>query len=201
MAQVCFDSSTFYTVMIVGLGTIIYVIFNIYQQKLAEAKNLYESDTVTESQSQSEAQSQFQAQAQSEQAGMFVAQVQRLEDMQRMHHPLTPPVRRGPFSYSGQAVTVPVSIPTRGEYGSFQQMGFLHNTNDADQAMPLVGRRIHSHQYEYYTFHHNNPQIKIPIKIQGDREINDGDNITVHGYKDPLKAKIYDLDAPRYIPY
>jgi len=187
MAQVCFDSSAFYTVMIVGIGTILYVIYNIYQQKLEEIL------TVSPEREQP-SDIEFRR-------GLFAAQVQRLEDMQRMHHPLTPPVRRGPFSYTGTGPSVPVSIPTRGEYGSFQQMGFLHNPDDADQAMPLIGRRIHSNQYEYYTFHHNNPQIKIPIKITGDREINDGDNITVYGYANPLTVKIYDLDAPRYIPY
>lgn len=187
MAQVCFDSSTFYTVMIVGIGTILYVIFNIYQQKVEEAKALLEPETRTQSDSVS--------------AGLLAAQVQRLEDMQRMHNPLTPPVRRGPFSYTGARVTVPVNTPTRGEYGSFQQMGFLHNAADEDQAMPLVGRRIHSNQYEYYTFHHNNPQIKIPIKITGNGEINDGDSVTVPGYSTQMEAKIYDLDAPRYIPY
>jgi len=90
--------------------------------------------------------------------------------------------------------------PTRGEYGSFQQVGYLYNTADVDQAMPLISRRIHSNQYEYYTFHHKNPQIKIPIKIQGNQEINDGDTVSVQGYGN-LQAQIYDLDAPRYIPY
>jgi hypothetical protein len=117
-----------------------------------------------------------------------------------MHHPLTPPVRRNPYT-AGMFPTVPIGIPTRGEYGSFQQMGFLHNPNDQTQAMPLVGRRLHSNQYEYYTFHHNNPQIKIPIKLPGNKEINDGDNINVYGYTAPLQVKIYDLDGPRYIPY
>lgn len=191
MAQVCFDSSAFYTVMIVGIGTIMYVIFNIYQQKLEDTAALFSSSDADVEEQPSEA---FRR-------GLFAAQVQRLEDMQRMQHPLTPPVRRGPFSYTGTGPSLPVSIPTRGEYGSFQQMGFLHNPNDADQAMPLIGRRIHSNQYEYYTFHHNNPQIKIPIKITGNGEINDGDSITVYGYANQLTAKIYDLDAPRYIPY
>jgi hypothetical protein len=192
MAQICFDTSTFYTVMIVGCSIIAYVIITIYNDKIDEAK----------------AQSQAQSQAQSDpvrdtgfERAMFASQVQKLEDMQRMQHPLVPPVRRGPFSYTGTGPSVPVAIPTRGEYGTFQQMGFLHNTADEDQAMPLVGRRIHSNQYEYFTFHHNNPQIKIPIKIQGDREINDGDTVTVYGYANGMQAKIYDLDAPRYIPY
>jgi hypothetical protein len=187
MAQVCFDTSTFYTVMIVGISTILYVLYRVGSMPL-----------------------QVQVQDPSASAsssldigmGMLAAHAERVEDLQRMHYPLTPPLRRGPFSYSGaRTATVPVSIPTRGEYGSFEQIGFLHNTNNPDQAMPLIGRRIHSNKYEYYTFHHNNPQIKIPIKVTGDREISDGDSIPVHGYPNQLQAKIYDLDSPRYIPY
>jgi hypothetical protein len=200
MPQVCFDSSTFYTVIIVGLGVIAYVLTNIYQQKLSDAAELNATDQQVRTQSQ--ANTDREQQDTNLKRGMFSAQVQRLEDMQRMHHPLTPPVRRGPFSYTGSmGPTIHVNTPTRGEYGSFQQMGFLHNANDPDQAMPLVGRRIHSNQYEYYTFHHNNPQIKIPIKLQGNKELNDGEDITVYGYANPLQVKIYDLDAPRYIPY
>ena len=176
--------------MIVGLGIIAYVINHIYQET-------------------SELQRSMQAQSETQKAPsgdpnlqlLLAAQAQRHEDMQRLAHPLVPPVRRGPFSYMPGGPTVPVSIPTRGEYGSFQQSGYLFNTNTPDQAMPLMGRRIHSNQYEYYTFHHNNPQIKIPIKIQGNKEINDGDTVTVPGYNNNFSAKIYDLDAPRYIPY
>jgi hypothetical protein len=200
MAQICFDTSTFYTVMIVGCSIIAYVVISIYKDKLEETKALFGIDD-----SVSTPQEQQQPQSPPTDNGfarsVFAAQVQRLEDMQRMQHPLTPPVRRGPFSYTGTGPSVPVTIPTRGEYGGFQQMGFLHNTNNEDQAMPLVGRRIHSNQYEYYTFHHNNPQIKIPIKLPGSTEINDGDSITVNGYAATLQAKIYELDAPRYIPY
>lgn len=191
MAQVCFDTGTFYTVMIVGISTILYVLYSIYSDKLAAANASNESNEDLDKPNTDRRLGR----------GWLSAQVQRMEDMQRMHHPLTPPVRRGPFSYTGTGPSLPVAIPTRGEYGSFQQMGFLINTNDVDQAMPLIGRRIHSNQYEYYTFHHNNPQIKIPIKITGNREINNGDSVTVTGYANPLQAQIYDLDAPRYIPY
>jgi hypothetical protein len=190
MAQICFDSSIFYAVMIVGLGTIVYVI---YRQSL-DAKALLEAEAGRSAEESTG--------KQIHNPGMLAAQVQRFEDMQRMHHPLTPPVRRGPFSYTGQqGPSVLVNIPTRGEYGNFQQMGFLHNASNPDQAMPLIGRRIHSNQYEYYTFHHNNPQIKIPIKLQGNKEISDGDNIAVHGYSALMQAKIYDLDSPIYVPY
>jgi hypothetical protein len=213
MAQICFDTTTFYTVMIAGFSIIVYVIITIYKEKLEEAKNLIQNFSSSESapstviyQSQPEATGQImqhmseQDQSRQMEMGAMAASIQRLEDLQRMHHPMAPPMRRGDFSYSGASPNIPVSIPTRGEYGSFQQMGYLYNQNDNDQAMPLMGRRIHSNQYEYYTFHHNNPNIKIPIKIQGNKEVMDGENVAVDGYTN-LQAKIYQIDSPRYIPY
>ncbi len=212
MAQICFDTTTFYTVMIAGFSIIIYVIITIYKEKLQDAKNLIQHSTVESEttptvvySSQPETNQIMQQMSVHDQArqiemGAMAASIQRLEDMQRMHHPMAPPMRRGPFNYTGASPTVPVSIPTRGEYGSFQQMGYLYNQANNDQAMPLMGRRIHSNQYEYYTFHHNNPNIKIPIKIQGNKEIMDGENVSVDGYTD-LQAKIYQIDSPRYIPY
>ena len=174
-----------------------YVIITLYQEKADETQRLISGL----SEGVRNALPNTQQQVNSAWRGMMAHDVQRVEDLQRMTHPMAPPLRRGDFSYSGQLPTVPISVPTRGEYGSFQQMGFLHNTNDIDQAMPLMGRRIHSNQYEYYTFHHNNPSIKIPIKITGNREITDGQSINLDGYTDALQVKIYDLDAPRYIPY
>ena len=191
MSQVCFDSSAFYTVMIVGIGIIMYVLTQpVIRSKL---KTRARSESRVKSESAGSVNDwQMRTQA--------MIHALHLDDLRHMHHPLTPPVRRNPYTVS-TLPTVPIGIPTRGEYGSFQQLGFLHNPNDTTQVMPLVGRRLHSNQYEYYTFHHNNPQIKIPIKLPGNKEINDGDNINVYGYTAPLQVKIYDLDGPRYIPY
>jgi hypothetical protein len=176
MSQVCFDSSAFYTVMIVGVGIIMYVLtMPIIKSHLDLNKR------------------------RNNRKNRWSVPTEVAHDLRNMHHPLTPPVRRNPYTVG--IPMAPIGIPTRGEYGSFQQVGFLHNPNDQTQAMPLVGRRIHSNQYEYYTFHHNNPNIKIPIKLPGNKEINDGDNINVYGYTAPLQVKIYELDGPRYIPY
>lgn len=180
MSQVCFDSSAFYTVMIVGIGIIMYVLtMPIIKSRLLDLDNRRDRRR--------------------DRVQVHHVMSTQLDDLRHMHHPLTPPVRRNPYTVG--IPMAPIGIPTRGEYGSFQQVGFLHNPNDQTQAMPLVGRRIHSNQYEYYTFHHNNPNIKIPIKLPGNKEINDGDNINVYGYNAPLQVKIYELDGPRYIPY
>ena len=200
MSQICFDTSTFYTVMIAGFSIIFYVIITLYKERIEEARQIISQPIVVD---ESETQNVISRLAEQDQVrmGAMAASIQRLEDMQRMHHPMAPPMRRGDFNYTGhREPIVPVSIPTRGEYGSFQQMGYLFNKDNNEQAMPLMGRRIHSRQYEYYTFHHNNPNIKIPIKLPGNKEIMDGDKVNVDSYPE-LEAKIYQIDSPRYIPY
>ena len=133
-------------------------------------------------------------------SGIRADLVQRLEDMQRMAHPLVPPNRRSIMPPSYQTPSVPIFTPSRGEYGNYQQVGYIYNADDAKQAMPLVGRRIHSNQYEYYTFHHYNPSLKLPITVGGNKELNDGDNVQLTGYQNQFKTKLYDIDAPRYMP-
>jgi hypothetical protein len=119
-------------------------------------------------------------------------------ELQRYIHPLMPPLRRGPFNLSRNGLN---RRRFAQNYNVFNQMGYLHNVENNDQAMPLMGRMLHSQQYEYYTFHHNNPDIKIPIKINGDKEILNDDDVSIPSYPNTFKAKIYDLDTPRYVPY
>jgi hypothetical protein len=112
-------------------------------------------------------------------------------------NPLKPPVKKVPGL---RDIGIPVSVPTRGEYGEFQMMGYLHNDQDDEQVMPLMGRKIHSNQYEYYTFHHSNPSIKIPLK--NNREIFDNDTLEIKSYPGvKFKVSIYDSNSPKYIPY
>ena len=64
--------------------------------------------------------------------------------------------------------------------------------------------RRQTNQYEYFvqSVMHNN-DVKIPIKINGDKEIEDGQNIMIPGTNKNIgefKVKLYEYDAPRYIP-
>ena len=181
-AQVCFDSSTFYTVLIISCAIFVYgLTLNL---TLTSDLNSTSNKEITKTQ--------------------YVIVPPpgpisgRMFETERFLHPLMPPLRRGPLNLGHGG-------SNRHQYGYgtgvYNQMGFLHNPENVDQAMPLMGRRLHSQQFEYYTFHHNNPDIKIPIKISGDKEINDGDNVTVNIYGKPFQAKIYDLDTPRYVPF
>ena len=124
------------------------------------------------------------------------------QDVLRVTHPLIPPLRRGPYNMSSRGpISGLVNIHTRGEYGPFHQMGFIHNKQNPDQAMPLVGRKIHSGRWEYYTFHHLNPNVKIPLKIKGNNELSTDEDIHVPGYTVKFTVNKYDIDHPRYIPY
>lgn len=162
MNQICFNSTTFYIVIMIGLAIMTYTISSIYidlKIKNVKQRHRYHGRQI---------------------------------DLERMIHPMTPPMRR--------ENVIPINIPSRGEYGSFHMMGYLHNTADPKQTMPLMGRRIHSNQYEYYTFHHYNPIIKIPIKIN--KEINDGEKVSISTYPGVnFTASLYDTDIPRYLPY
>ena len=188
--QICFDKNYFYTVVIGGMCIIAYVIHNIYQELVFDHK----LKLMREGESTPDDDNLMRA----------VSQAQHYEDIQRVINPMIPPLRRGDFNYSEsmiQSVPTLVSVSTRGDYGGFQQNGYLYNTNTPDQAMQLMGRRVHSNQYEYYTFHHNNQQIKIPLVVTGKRQLSDGDTVTLPGYPQPFQVKIYELDSSRYIPY
>jgi hypothetical protein len=177
MTQVCFDKTTFYTSMIVSLGILVYALLK-PPTEITKTKTLTQTKYVL-------VPPPIQDPTTS----------QRDYETYRFIHPMMPPLRRGPFNLSSRS---------RYRYGdtvSFNQMGFLHNPENLDQIMPLMGRRLHSQKYEYYTFHHSNPDIKIPIKISGDKEILDSDNITIEPYSKTFKATIYDLDTPKYVPF
>ena len=203
-SQICFKRDNFMLFITAGILIIGYAIYTVYvqsQERLKVAEHLQKQlDEAQQQQEQSGAGGLGSVQ-EFIQNLVTAQQIQRNEDEQRMGNPFVPPVRRGPFSFLGAQLSVPVNTPTRGEYGPFHQMGYLYKVNNPDQAMPLMGRRIHSNQYEYYTFHHNNPNIKIPLKSKGDQELQNGEQLTVTGYPGSFLVQIYDLDYPRYIPY
>jgi hypothetical protein len=120
-------------------------------------------------------------------------------DMRRYGHPMVPPVRRGPFNYY-YPPKEQINIHTRGYPQPYHQIGYLYTSETGEtegKALPLMGRRLHTNQFEYYTFHHSNTNIKVPLPIK--KEINDGDSIDVPGYQDSYVAKVYDNDMPRYL--
>jgi hypothetical protein len=171
MAQVCFDSTAFYTIMIICVAVIVYTLVTDKPGTPAPITFISSPTTPTTTPTTN----------------------RHTGDLVRLIHPLIPPVRRDGYHLN-------FGIPTRGPYGPHHAMGFLHNASDPEQAMPLIGRRIHSNRYEYYTFHHSNPTIKIPIKEN--KELVDGATISLQSYPGvTFNVSLYDTDQPVYSPY
>lgn len=185
MSQVCFDSSTFYTVLIISVSIFVYCLLDARHNTKVKYIRLTMQQPLPSRQP-------------SLPPAVDESIAVRNFETERFLHPMVPPLRRGPLNLGPRGLGHRYGY---GPFSPFNQMGYLHNPDNNEQAMPLMGRRLHSQQYEYYTFHHNNPDIKIPIKIQGDKEIMDGDQVSVPTYNGQFSAKIYELDTPRYVPY
>jgi len=117
-----------------------------------------------------------------------------------------PPERRLPaHAYPPSAVREIINVPTRGHPDSYQMLGVVLR-NNTETVYNLFGRQTWpgSNQYEYYVQGNMDGNVvKIPIKIRGDREIEDGQAIQIPGTdpaKGAFKVQLYKLDAPRYNP-
>ena len=205
--NICFDKTSFYSFVTVAIVVISVVLYQIHkkildqaQQQIQEMESEFKREMKQQQRLQSDHEQHMKAAFLASQTREMASDIQHREDAERMFNPFVPPVKRGPLSFIGAMKTTPVNIPTRGEYGSFQQLGYLQGKDDINHAMPLMGRRIHSNQWEYYTFHHKNPNIKIPLGTHNN-EIYDKSEMQIPGYTGNFDVKIYELDHPRYVPY
>jgi hypothetical protein len=112
-----------------------------------------------------------------------------------IYNPLIPPERK-----------YPINIPTRGLPDNYQLIGLVLR-NNTESAFNLFGRQLFpgSNQWEYFVQGHMNyTNIKIPIEIKGNKEIEDKQNIIIPGTNQNLgeyTVKLYNYDTPRYNPY
>ena len=98
-----------------------------------------------------------------------------------------------------------INIPTRGYPDNYQLVGLLMREN-TEHIYNLYGRQKYpgADQYEYYiqgVLHNNN--VKIPLKIKGDKEIEDEIEINIPGTdknKGLFKVKLYNYNLLKYIP-
>lgn len=100
-----------------------------------------------------------------------------------------------------------INIPTRGYPDNYTLQGILVRNSD-EKTLQLYGRQKYpgSNQWEYYAVGNDSNAFnsKLPVKVKGDREIYDNDIIELpflDQKKGDFKAKLYDLDQPRYIPH
>lgn len=142
----------------------------------------------------------------------------RRRDYRKINDPLKEPSRRYTAYPSGVVPGGNINIPTQGYLPSYQLMGYLRpisqrgknidkKTEDSDdrpgnpeRMLKLFGRRIDTHRYQYYTTHHDDPTLKIPLELRGDKELFDDDELQVPGYPGKYQVTLYDLEAPKYLP-
>jgi hypothetical protein len=139
------------------------------------------------------------------------------KNMERIINPLLPPERSYVNTYG-----IPVNIPSRGPFQSYQQVGILSKENIVDpdkmpgnnnesNILPLFGRPTYtgSNRWNYYTTSDKFQSVKLPINIDGRKctddlgcdELREGDMVKIPSYNGRFKVEIYDFDKPRYIPF
>jgi hypothetical protein len=128
-------------------------------------------------------------------------------DHQVLYNNFVAPERRQPeHAYPIGRVRSMINFPTRGLPDNYHQVGLLFR-NNTETAYKLFGRQKFpgSNQWEYFVQAvMSNNDVKIPITIRGDREIEDGQVIVIPGTdnsKGGFKVKLYNYDLPRYNPY
>ena len=107
-----------------------------------------------------------------------------------------------------------INIPTRGLPPRYEQIGYLSSDKHADvqvnNIIPLFGRRTYSGSgnWNYYT--KTQAGVKIPLSmdgrdcsddIPGCRELYDEDTVEVPALDGEYTVSLYNIGAPRYIPY
>jgi len=138
----------------------------------------------------------------------------RRRDYRRLDDPLKEPRRRYTTGGYGARPWGNVNIDTRGYLEPYHLVGYLNRMSggkkaqagdgraiDSDRMLKLFGRRTDKYEYEYYVIHHNDPELKIPLDIRGDRELMDKSEINVPGYAGKYRVNLYEIEAPKYIPY
>ena len=130
-------------------------------------------------------------------------------DEDALENPLKPPNRRLPrHIYPSAAKDYIFEVPTRGYPDNYHYYGNLIRRED-NKMVKLFGRQIYpgSNQYEYYGITSDptgGSSVKIPIKIKGDKELYDKDEIDIDFLDTSIGKFILfmnDFDRPRYNPF
>jgi len=128
-------------------------------------------------------------------------------DKEALYNDLKPPERRVPeYEYPTEFVKKQINYPSRGYPEEYSLLGNAYR-DSTETAYELFGRQKYpgSTQYEYYVVGSDNKnfKVKIPIKINGDKEIYDNQVIDIPGTshdKGSFTVRLFNLDTPRYIP-
>lgn len=122
-------------------------------------------------------------------------------DYRKMYDPLKEASRRY-VNYPNNYIPANgvFNIPTQGYLPAFQMIGYMAKDGDADPMLKLFGRRRDGYRWDYYTTHYDDPSIKIPLKVDNDKELMEGDELEISGFKGKYHVNLYDYESPTYIP-
>jgi hypothetical protein len=201
------NQNTFYLLVAMVLVIVLYV-YNNYHSKLFESRDMF-VDKIEINQNSQKHLHPFQRSANILQ-DIETQQTLISKDYERVINPLLPPERSYPYRSPG----LPINIPTRGESGTYSQVGALTSTDSAGDpvVMPLYGKPLYPgcSKWLYYTSTDKMPSVKLPLTNkskdcggdQGCEEINANDTINVPAYAGrDFTVSIYQMDYPRYIPF
>jgi hypothetical protein len=111
------------------------------------------------------------------------------------------------YSYPTRYIRDDINLPSRGYPDNYQTLGVLSRKAD-EKILQLFGRQKYpgSNQWEYYVagMDRNGFPNKIPLKVKGDKEILDKENINLSwldNSKGSFEVNLYDYNVPRYNPY
>lgn len=92
------------------------------------------------------------------------------------------------------------NYPTRGPPEEFKHVGHLWRNTDK-LLFQLYGRRRHSSVYDYYIFGKSKDgvDIKIPLKINHNKELYDGDTVEVDIYKEFGRFTVHMLPIEHFV--
>jgi hypothetical protein len=129
-------------------------------------------------------------------------------DRDVLNDDFAPPEKREPeHSYPDRYVKRQINIPTRGSPDNYQTVGVLVRKED-ERILQIFGRQKYpgSTQWEYYVsgMDSNTAPFKVPLKVNGDRELEDKQEITLPWFdesKGSFQVNIYPNDVPRYNPF
>ena len=113
---------------------------------------------------------------------------------------IEPPERR----YDSYGGFLKLNERTRGEQDNHQLVGILYNNeNNIDKVYQLYGRREYkgSDLWEYYIRGVDKGGLDYKFPLKNNREIRDGEKITLDVDKKTYTVKIYDYTEFKYIPY
>lgn len=175
--HVCIRYDYFILFVFVSLGIIAWVLYQCYHITLGaenKLKNIYENiDDLVKNQKEPIA---------------APPETPNPNAYQHLLEPIAPPIieYRAPFTFN---------IGTQNIYGNYQLVGYVYPHRHPDQMFRLMGRQIYSNKYEYYVIHPYT-DIRIPIKVKNDWELNTGDHVEIPGFHGRYIVQIYDMDHP-----